>query len=174
MERKPKRRITTADRPAKDQEGNRACRWCRGSVKLPRRTFCSAECVHEFNLRSSGGYLRWHVEQRDKGICAVCGVDAIALRRKYYALCRWLRKRKHAGFVRLRRAFLDRHGIPNGREDSDWWDADHVLPVEDGGGECGLSGYQTLCIPCHQRKTAEQARQKAERRRGQVALELEA
>ncbi len=171
---KPKRHITTADRPAKDERGNRACRWCRGPVKPPRRTYCSAECVHEFNLRASGGYLRYHVEQRDKGICAACGLDTIALRRKYDALYRWLLKRQHVGFRRLRRAFLERHSIPYGRQDSDWWDADHVVPVEDGGGECGLPGYQTLCIPCHKRKTARQAREKAERRRGQVALEIEA
>jgi hypothetical protein len=37
------------------------------------------------------------------------------------------------------------------------------VPVEEGGGCCGLEGYQTLCVVCHKRKTAEQARRRAER-----------
>jgi 5-methylcytosine-specific restriction endonuclease McrA len=48
-----------------------------------------------------------------------------------------------------------------------FWDADHMVPVEDGGGACGLDNYQTLCIPCHKSKTAEQAAQKAKRRQRQ-------
>lgn len=29
------------------------------------------------------------------------------------------------------------------------WDADHILPVQHGGGGCGLNGFRTLCVPCH-------------------------
>jgi 5-methylcytosine-specific restriction endonuclease McrA len=39
------------------------------------------------------------------------------------------------------------------------WHADHIVPVERGGGLCGLDGMQTLCAPCHRRKTAEEARE---------------
>jgi 5-methylcytosine-specific restriction endonuclease McrA len=35
------------------------------------------------------------------------------------------------------------------------WDADHIVPVSEGGGLCGLDGYRTLCIPCHKRVTAD-------------------
>jgi 5-methylcytosine-specific restriction endonuclease McrA len=45
------------------------------------------------------------------------------------------------------------HGIPPGRSCSDWWDADHIVPVVEGGGECGLSNFRTLCIPCHKKET---------------------
>lgn len=45
------------------------------------------------------------------------------------------------------------------------WEADHIVPVQDGGGACGLDNYQTLCIGCHRCKTAEQARRVAEQRR---------
>lgn len=38
------------------------------------------------------------------------------------------------------------------------WDADHIVPVADGGGECGLENYQTLCIQCHNKKSAKQRR----------------
>ena len=29
------------------------------------------------------------------------------------------------------------------------WEADHIIPVSEGGGLCGLEGYRTLCRPCH-------------------------
>jgi 5-methylcytosine-specific restriction enzyme A len=30
---------------------------------------------------------------------------------------------------------------------------DHVVPVVEGGGECGLDGLRTLCVPCHRKVT---------------------
>ncbi len=33
------------------------------------------------------------------------------------------------------------------------WEADHIVPVADGGGECGLDNYRLLCRPCHVRVT---------------------
>lgn len=35
------------------------------------------------------------------------------------------------------------------------WEADHIVPVADGGGECGLDNYRLLCRPCHLRVTLE-------------------
>lgn len=34
------------------------------------------------------------------------------------------------------------------------WEMDHIIPVSKGGGLCELHMYQTLCIDCHNRKTA--------------------
>lgn len=33
------------------------------------------------------------------------------------------------------------------------WQADHILPVSECGGLCGLENLQTLCIECHASKT---------------------
>ncbi len=33
------------------------------------------------------------------------------------------------------------------------WEADHILPVSQGGGGCDLSNFQTLCKECHSNKT---------------------
>lgn len=33
------------------------------------------------------------------------------------------------------------------------WQADHIIPVEKGGGACDIANYQTLCPSCHQEKT---------------------
>jgi 5-methylcytosine-specific restriction endonuclease McrA len=45
-------------------------------------------------------------------------------------------------------------GVPLHRIKS-LWDADHIVPVAEGGGECDLHNLRTLCIPCHRRVTEE-------------------
>ena len=34
------------------------------------------------------------------------------------------------------------------------WEMDHIIPVVEGGGCCGLDNLQTLCLPCHKLDTA--------------------
>jgi 5-methylcytosine-specific restriction enzyme A len=50
---------------------------------------------------------------------------------------------------------------PGGRQ----WDADHILPVVAGGGECGIENVRTLCIWCHRRETASLAHARANAKR---------
>jgi 5-methylcytosine-specific restriction endonuclease McrA len=33
------------------------------------------------------------------------------------------------------------------------WDADHIVPVAEGGGACDLSNIRTLCLVCHREAT---------------------
>jgi 5-methylcytosine-specific restriction endonuclease McrA len=33
------------------------------------------------------------------------------------------------------------------------WDADHIVPVAEGGGECDLDNLRTLCLLCHREAT---------------------
>lgn len=49
------------------------------------------------------------------------------------------------------------------------WQADHVLPVVEGGGGCGLENLRTLCTGCHKDETAALARRRAEARRASRA-----
>lgn len=135
--------------------GRRLCRWCRVEVKPPRRTFCGKpECLHEYRLRTDTGYMRAQVEKRDRGICASCGFD-----------CTWMRamvRGPDREEAELARAWLLELGAPLARS---LWEADHVVPVVEGGGECGLQGMRTLCLWCHKRETAELARRRAAARR---------
>jgi 5-methylcytosine-specific restriction endonuclease McrA len=128
---------------AKGPHGRNLCRWCRQETPKGRFTFCSEQCVHEWKLRTDPGYLREKVFERDRGVCAACGVDTEALRRDKRKLDYAARRRfeKDWGVAGLGRRSL--------------WDADHILPVSEGGGECDLRNLRTLCLKCHRLVTAE-------------------
>jgi 5-methylcytosine-specific restriction enzyme A len=122
--------------------GRPLCRWCRAETPKGRRTFCSDSCVHEWRLRTDPGYLRDKVFDRDKGVCAKCGIDTVAVRMD-------MRKLDFAA----RRLLLKQWGLREGSRKS-LWDADHVVPVAEGGGQCDLSNMRTLCLRCHREATA--------------------
>ena len=122
--------------------GRGLCRWCELEVPPGRYTFCSAYCVHEWKLRTQPGYLREQVFLRDRGICAACGVDTMAALRQ-------LRRSRGAN-----RAGLLEKWKPGRRRRSSLWDADHIVPVVEGGGECDLENLRTLCLCCHREATA--------------------
>lgn len=123
--------------------GRGLCRWCSLEVPRGRFTFCSAWCVHEWKLRSQPAYLREQVFLRDRGVCARCGVDTRAAHHE-------LRRSRGA-----RRRALLRHWAPGPHRRKSLWDADHILPVREGGGECDLDNIRTLCLRCHRAATAE-------------------
>ena len=128
------------------------CRWCKGPVSGRRRTFCSDGCVHEWRLRSSTSYLRDCVLERDRGVCALCGFDTVRERRRVMRL-------PFAARMREIRALIE-HGLIH-RTRRSWWEADHILPVVEGG-DSNLENLRTLCIPCHRGVTYElRARRRA-------------
>ena len=128
---------------AKGANGRSLCRWCNLEVPRGRFTFCSDWCVEEWKLRSDPGYLRQKVFARDRGICTMCGADC-------EAALRHLKKLR---------------GIARARACAEWgvkldcrrtlWDADHILPVIEGGGECDLANMRTLCLKCHRAVTSD-------------------
>ncbi len=121
------------------------CRWCDLEILARRRrTFCSEYCVHQWRLRTDPGYLRDHVFARDHGICAVCRIDTIAA---YNALKRSRGPARAAG-LRL-------YGMKSIAARRSLWDADHILPVVEGGGQCNLDNLRTLCLLCHRDATAQ-------------------
>lgn len=51
-----------------------------------------------------------------------------------------------------RRQFLRKWKLREGSRKS-LWDADHIVPVAEGGGQCDLSNMRTLCVLCHRKAT---------------------
>lgn len=125
--------------------GRPLCRWCQMEILARRRrTFCSDFCVHQWRLRSDPGYLRDQVFARDRGICALCASDTVQI---FAALKRARGSAREAG--------LRVYGLRTIRSRRSLWDADHVLPVAEGGGQCDLDNLRTLCLLCHREVTAE-------------------
>jgi 5-methylcytosine-specific restriction enzyme A len=127
----------------KGPNGRNLCRWCNLEVPKGRLTFCSAWCVEEWRLRTDPGYIREKVFERDKGVCAGCGTDCEAA---------WRNLRRLRGVGRLKAQ--NEWGLRPGSRKS-LWDADHIVPVVEGGGECDLANLRTLCLKCHRVATAE-------------------
>lgn len=164
------------ERMGRGTNGRRCCRFCGGDVQPPRRTFCSDACVDEWCCRSSASGARRAVAKRDKGVCSACGLDTLALERRCERLQRWIR-RSEAPTDRCRRRedraklvlvwlgkrygrrihrFVLRHLSPWG-QGGHLWEADHIQPVVEGGGRCGLDNLRTLCLDCHAAETAQLA-----------------
>ena len=150
--------------------GRTLCRWCGTETEPPRRTFCSDECVHEWNVRSSASYARHHVWLRDKGVCALCGVDTSKQRGELLAefdvhryTGRPATEKRKAFYARLKAL-----KIPTSRwqtaDAQGCWDMDHATPVSEGGGSCSLDNLRTLCMRCHHQQTGRLRRRQKVRR----------
>jgi 5-methylcytosine-specific restriction endonuclease McrA len=131
------------------------CRWCGESIlhergpkrgEVNRRRRWHPKCVRAYNA-TDPRVLRRRIKKRDRGICAKCGLDTEAVRRKVRGPGR-TQKLRSLGFVPRRSL----------------WDLDHTLPLIDGGTH-EETNLQTLCAPCHREKSAGEARMRAQARR---------
>ena len=138
------------------------CRWCGTAIvhesgphrgEPNRRRRWHPACVDEYN-QSDPREARRQIRKRDRGICAQCGCDTQALKRE-------VRGRGRAARLRAL-GFRVRGSL---------WDLDHVVPLIDGGTH-NPENLQTLCNPCHRKKTADEARRRAERRNEDTEKEV--
>ena len=132
------RRVAICHQQTDPATGRKLCLVCGKPVGKGRSSYCGDEC----RLRNTPEMIRIAVSHRDGGICAGCGVQ-----------CKCFKLR------RLRwenRSAWD--AMPK-------WHADHIIPVAEGGGLCGVEGYRTLCVPCHKKESALLAARLAGKRR---------
>jgi 5-methylcytosine-specific restriction endonuclease McrA len=127
------------------------CRWCGDAIlylegskqgEVDRRRRWHPECVDIYNA-SDPREARRTVRKRDRGVCAECRLDTNALRRQVKGRGRTKALRE--------KGFVPRRSL---------WELDHIIPLIDGGGH-DLENLQTLCTPCHKKKTAEEASHRA-------------
>lgn len=128
-----------AFRLKKGPNGYNLCRYCSEEVQPPRRTFCSGERTQRKGKRINGIWT---------SIVQVQGYGCV-----------------HEWIIRsspryAREAVFDRDqgvcvlcGTKHSRKGR--WEMDHIIPVVEGGGECGLDNLRSLCQPCHKTVTAE-------------------
>ena len=107
--------------------------------------------MHEWKIRSSPWYVRREVKKRDKGTCRLCGLNVV---------------KAHREWTRAKPPVTDRAARKRWRSERPRWEADHIVPVADGGGECGLDNFRLLCRACHLTVTLEWRRARALRAKG--------
>jgi 5-methylcytosine-specific restriction endonuclease McrA len=145
--------------------------WCGEPVTGQRRNWCSDECVSEWRIRRDPQFARRRVKKRDRGVCSRCGRDTLGIER--FLLETMPRQEGGPAFEEWHQMFKEALGLGVGARVNGYWDMDHITPVVEGGGGCGLSNLRTLCIPCHRGATAELAARRAAERRPQRELPLE-
>lgn len=164
--------------------GRPFCRRCQKEVGPGRRTWCSQACIDAYLVTSSATGARSACWKRDRGVCTVCKLDthrlAGAIERAADRMDKWGRwdewkssrgirrflardgqdRAIVSSMVLLRDRALEAHGY-QGHHENTLWEADHIKPVKEGGGACGLDNLRTLCVPCHKRISALGARRRA-------------
>ncbi|HIG00963.1 MAG TPA: HNH endonuclease [Myxococcales bacterium] len=131
------------------------CRWCGEAIlhdagpkkgEVNRRRRWHPACLETYEA-SDPREARRRVRKRDRTICAHCQLNTNRLARQ-------LRGRGRARTLR-EKGFVPRRSL---------WELDHIIPLIDGGSH-ELENLQTLCKPCHKKKTAQEASQRATRLR---------
>jgi 5-methylcytosine-specific restriction protein A len=136
--------------------GRPQCRKCSSEIPKGsgRRTFCSEPCVVAWKIRTQPEFAAEQVHARDRGVCVTCQRDCDALYRKIRVAKRERRKQRMAE-LGLPEYLLRRRR---------YWEVDHITPVVEGGGSCGLENLRTLCWQCHRHATRELAARRAKTR----------
>uniref|UniRef100_A0A1D2A8V2 DNA annealing helicase and endonuclease ZRANB3 n=1 Tax=Auxenochlorella protothecoides TaxID=3075 RepID=A0A1D2A8V2_AUXPR len=138
--------------------------------------FCSGACEAAFALKRSGGAIRRALFRLERGVCTnpQCKLDCHALVTRLQII-----EKGSAGWEQRRREVLQRlapsflhHGnktlldsLIRSAVEGNAWHADHVIPVYQGGGGCGIENLRTLCVVCHKKVTADQAKARAAERK---------
>jgi hypothetical protein len=138
-------------------DGNR-CAWCAGALHVAsiaaESVYCSQECAEEGRLRRGGSHasvrIRSAVFALEGGTCSLCKINAHALFEQIRALqpAERLNKLLTVNW-KLPMSSKAVDNLLNNPKEGDFWQADHIHAVSEGGGACGLDNLRTLCTPCH-------------------------
>jgi len=123
------------------------CAWCQKKCP-PGSAFCSPACEEKHRVKSSMAAARNQIFAVEHGVCQVCGLDAHALFERVKAMSP---PERHQEL--LRAGFKERKAMLENPAEGMFWQADHILPVAEGGGECDITNLRTLCTMCHAKET---------------------
>lgn len=135
----------------------------RGCALLHHELFCSGDCLQRYFQRTTTGTLRRQLFDIEGGVCQDCGLDCASLQEAIKFLPPAKREERIIVFApkftlhpNMMKALCSGPVMAG-----HLWHADHIVPVWQGGGECGLDNMRTLCVCCHADVTARQATERA-------------
>ncbi|XP_022088441.1 DNA annealing helicase and endonuclease ZRANB3-like isoform X2 [Acanthaster planci] len=151
---------------AVDGEGRPLCVFC-GNVTAPSTTahqgaawdmrYCSEKCKDEHSLRwKNTKYVRQQLLEAEHGICQICGLEAQQLCNIIKDAAKGERKELLQGSPLSKLSKQRLNDIIRNPSSGQFWHADHIVAVHQGGGLCSLDNYRTLCVLCHDEVTAKQ------------------
>jgi hypothetical protein len=132
----------------KDQDGRSLCRNCHEVIPKGRRAYCSEPCHFEYMIKHSPEFAAAMFREKYGARCAGCGVDEEMVKATWFQI----------------NALLESVGSPILLPFKPF-PLDHIRPVIDGGGSCGMENYRLLCPKCHTGITSTFNRDRAARRR---------
>ena len=159
-----------ADHPAYDPgscgpDGFPQCRRCLREIRQRRIDgFCSDACRHESLLRTSASYVRHALFARDRGICTHCRTDCGLLDRVIRRIAAGDTVEEPTRGTELALRTIEALGFGRRKRVISLWQADHRVAIAEGGRDCGLGNYRTLCLNCHALQTRRLHRRLRERR----------
>ena len=143
------------------------CLVCGDAYDASRREtlghpFCGEPCAKAFRVKTRAGFARAELFKLERGVCQSCGLDCDALLARLLAEPSVPERARALESARGPRAggalcFSSARAaaIARAPRAGDLWQADHIVPVAEGGGECGLENFRTLCDGCHRRATSD-------------------
>lgn len=156
-------------------DGNRVCNTCAGLLPTSRtdtvlqhtrELFCSDPCATRYMHRTKRTGLREDLFALERGVCQRCSRDCHAFAKLLQVHGQSQRKELILQFDARYRSHPDLLlQLAHAAHEGNAWHADHIVPVSEGGGECGLDNMQTLCTMCHIESTRSLARRQAKRKR---------
>lgn len=132
----------------------RHCTWCGDPVPKGRRSWCGdSSCLAQWEERTNTRYQLDLVRRRDRGRCALCRLDTGRIESLLIKLHsrQWRTLHHYVRFERIVKVYKERLGAAWPRRAL--WEADHIVPVCEGGGLCTIDNLRTLCLPCHKGQT---------------------
>ncbi|KAM9397173.1 DNA annealing helicase and endonuclease ZRANB3 isoform 3-T7 [Salvelinus alpinus] len=159
-----------------DSEGRALClschKTCGSTGGAWDNCFCSQTCQEEFQLRSSQAYMRARVLQTEQGVCQSCGLQAHQLYLKVRDAPPTHRKEMLENTWMAQLSLKQLNEMIRAPVEGQFWQVDHIRPVYSGGGQCSLDNLQTLCTVCHRTRTAQQAKDRSQMKKGLAASKV--
>lgn len=132
-----------------DAQGRPLCRNCGDPIPPTRRIYCCDPCHWEYMCKHSPEFAGLVFREKYGARCSGCGKSEDPLAEAYRRAQRVLAE---VGLIELLAPFP-------------YFQMDHIRPVADGGGSCGIENYRLLCVECHKKVTTTFAKDRASRRR---------